>query len=332
MSDPFTIYLRLPNWVGDACMSLPALETVLNTGRPTVVCARPWAADLLAAYPLAGFVPLSGHWRADQRAVAQYRRAQGQRTARGILLPDSLSSALIFRLAGIASAGHRDDGRSPLLRWPVDKPAQALHAVQAWHRLACAALRAWDLPAQPAEAPKALGLRLPDAAQVACETVLREAGLLGHRFILVAPTAVGRHRGRDKVWPQFDRLVRALQAQGHTVVMCPPAAERAQALRNAPTAQCLPPVGLATFATLTRKAALVVCNDSGVSHLAAAVGARQLTLFGVTEHARTGPWSDQAHCLGSAQGWPDFDGVSKAVRRLLADEPFDATAWTGPHT
>ncbi|WP_262356629.1 glycosyltransferase family 9 protein, partial [Bordetella pertussis] len=46
-------------------------------------------------------------------------------------------------------------------------------------------------------------------------------------------------------------------------------AEVAEARRNAPSATLLPPLGLGAFAALAQRAALVVCNDSGVSHVAA---------------------------------------------------------------
>ncbi|MFA5521925.1 MAG: glycosyltransferase family 9 protein [Castellaniella sp.] len=332
MPDLPAIYLRLPNWVGDACMSLPALEIVLNTGVPVVVCARPWAKDLLAGYPLSAFVPLSGGWRQDRARIRHHHRSHGHAGARGILLPDSLSSALAFRLAGIASAGHRDDGRSLLLRWPIAKSAEPLHAVQAWHRLAGLALQGWQYRVHPAGVPETLGLRLTDDARAACDRVMTHAGITPGRFMLIAPTAVGRHHGRDKVWPEFDALVRDMQADGHTVVMCPPPAEQLQARRNAPTALCLPPLGLTAFATLAANAALVVCNDSGVSHLAAAAGARQITLFGVTDRRRTGPWSPLAHCLGSAQAWPSRDEVRQAIRDILGQDGTHVTAWNYPDT
>ncbi len=104
------LYVRLPNWVGDVCMSLPSLDALLATGSPVMVCARAWAQDLLAAYPLAGFIPMRANWRADRAAVHAARRAAGHRQARALLLPDSLSSALVFRFAGLRCAGYRDDG------------------------------------------------------------------------------------------------------------------------------------------------------------------------------------------------------------------------------
>jgi heptosyltransferase-2 len=318
------LYVRLPNWVGDVCMSLPALHLLQQAGLPLVLCARPWARDLLAGLPAHDFVPMGGKVGEDRAAVAAHRRGLGAdaRTARGLLIPDSLSSALVFRLAGLRCAGFRDEGRSLLLRWPIAKPDPALHTVEAWHYLARTALQHWDIPVAGGVAnagpARTLDLPLMQAHRDAAQALLGQHGLEGRPFVLIAPTAVGLHHGRVKVWPHFDALTRALQADGHAVVMCPPPAEAEQARANAPTATLLPPLGLGAFAALAARAQLVICNDSGVSHIAAAVSARQLTLFGVTQADRTGPWSPRAHCLGSDQNWPEISAVRQTVDGLLA--------------
>ena len=319
MSDISCLYVRLPNWVGDVCMSLPSLRALAASGVPLVLCARPWARDLLEGVDKLDFVPMRGKVGPDRAAVSAHRRglgAQGRR-ARGLLLPDSLSSALVFRLAGLPSAGYRDDGRSFLLRWPFAKPAKPMHAVESWHHLTREALTRWNLPSGPAAPGPTLDLPLTAAHERAAGQALAQAGLDGRPFVLIAPTATGLHKGRIKVWPGFDTLTRALQAHGHTVVMCPPPAETDEARRNAPTAQLLPPVGLGAFAALTARAALVICNDSGVSHVAAAASARQLTLFGVTQPQRTGPWSPRAVCVGTDQAWPSQEEVAQQAERLL---------------
>ena len=311
------IYIRLPNWIGDVCMSLPSLQAVLNTRIPVVVCARPWARDLLAGYDLGGFIDMTGRWRKDRSAVSAYRKKARHAHVRGLLLPDSLSSAMVFSFAGVPSAGRRDDGRSLILRWPIGKPAVAAHAVLAWYDLTAAALRRWDLPAAPPRPDSRLGLKMDGKHRQAAIKALARAGLEPGRFVLIAPTATGLHRGKVKVWPHFDSLARSLQRSGYTVAMCPPPNEVDEAKRNAPTALCLPPLALGAFATLTRLSSLVICNDSGVSHLAAAADAKQLTLFGVTHREHTGPWSDNATCLGSAHQWPALADVERKALTLL---------------
>lgn len=317
MSNISAIYLRLPNWIGDVCMSLPCLDLLLETGHPVVVCARPWARDLLSAYPLAGFIPMSGHWRKDRATVQSFRKKSRHAHVRGLLLPDSLSSAMVFRFAGIPCAGHRDDGRSLILKWPIAKSAHRLHAVEAWYRLTSHALMKWGLGPLHDGTPASLGLRLTQDHHDAALSLMNAAGIEPDQFVLIAPTAVGLHHGKNKVWPHFEALTRRLQHAGCTVVMCPPPAELEQAMKNAPSAQCLPSVSLGTFATLTRYASLVICNDSGVSHIAAATGAQQLTLFGVTQKERTGPWSAHATCLGSATGWPDLQETEHQALSLM---------------
>jgi len=191
--------------------------------------------------------------------------------------------------------------------------------VQSWHYLTRQALSRWGLPAGPAQPGPTLDLPLTPAHQQAADQALAAAGLQAQRFVLIAPTATGLHKGKIKVWPGFDTLTRALQAHGHTVVMCPPPAETDEARRNAPTAQLLPPLSLGAFAALTARASLVICNDSGVSHVAAAASARELALFGVTRPGRTGPWSPRAVCVGSEEAWPSVDVVQQQAMTLLGE-------------
>lgn len=315
------LYVRLPNWVGDVCMSLPSLEALLATGLPVVACARPWAQDLLSAYPLAGFIPMQGPWRADRAAVRHARRQAPLGRPLGLLLPDSLSSALVFRFAGIPCAGYRDDGRSLILRWPCAKPTGPLHAVQSWYHLTRHALAQWHLTVPPPQPAEELRWQAALAHEDAASRTLAQTGLSRGGFVLIAPTATGLHKGRVKVWPGFDSLTRSLQARGLTVAMAPPPSERQAALDNAPTALLLPPLGLGAFAALTRRAALVICNDSGVSHLSAAAGARQITLFGVTDPTHTGPWSNRAVRLGRMDAWPNAPDVLTTTLNLLDSPP-----------
>jgi heptosyltransferase-2 len=190
------LYVRLPNWVGDVCMSLPCLHLLLQAGPPLTLCARPWARDLLAGLPAHDFVPMRGPLREDWAAVAASRRALGRaaRAARGLLIPDSLSSALAFRLAGLPCAGFRDEGRSLLLRWPVSKPDPAWHTVEAWHYLARTALQRWNLPIASDAPGPGLDLPLTAAHVAAAQTLLREQELEGR------PDRP--HGGRAAPWPR----------------------------------------------------------------------------------------------------------------------------------
>ncbi len=310
------VLVRLPNWVGDVCMSLPVLHLLADSGVPYVICARAWAEDLLASMPIKGFIPMKGKAWEDARAIRAWRKGQAT-DSRGLLLPDSLTSALTFKLAGLQSAGYQDDGRSLLLTWPLAKPEPKPHAVEHWFGLAIHALQQWGVSPVRCKPGASLNLPLLPRHHTEAEDTMNRNGLQAGKFVLIAPTATGLHHGKVKVWPHFAALTQTLNAAGWRVVMCPPPNERDAAARNAPDAEMLSPLGLGSFAALASRSALVICNDSGVSHLAAATGARQLTLFGVTDPDRTGPWTSHAWCMGSISAWPTLNAVVQQALGLL---------------
>lgn len=104
-------------------------------------------------------------------------------------------------------------------------------------------------------------------------------------------------------WPpeRFARVARELSAQGRRVVITGSRAETA--LANAVAARAgLPPsavyagrTGLAELAALVAAAALVVCGDTGVGHLATAFGTPSVLLFGPTPPRRWGPPAGAKH-------------------------------------
>jgi len=351
------LMVRLPNWVGDVVMCLPALKNLSALGMPMVICGRAWAKPLIQNVQYIKFVTLTGVFWHDVRAL---RQAVVQNMV-GLSFPDSFSSALIFYLTGIPTLGYRDDGRSWLLKWPIEKLSEPLHAVEKWFYLADMGVKTWqqlsnlqnptytkasrqDLltkqkinigqvdsrsndinsarsntsnKIQFDELPQSIYISLQATQFVQAQLLLKQVHIVNQPYILIAPTATGQHRGQVKIWPHFAQLTRTLQQQGLTVVACPPQHEQAQALEHSPTVTLLQPTDLGTFGALAQVASLVICNDSGVSHIAAAVGANQITLFGVTDPKHTGPWSNGALCLGQTGQWPSLEEVLQAVKVRL---------------
>jgi heptosyltransferase-2 len=82
-------------------------------------------------------------------------------------------------------------------------------------------------------------------------------------------------------------------------------------------ATVLPESDVGTFAALLAGARLVVANDSGPGHLAAAVGASIVSVFGVTEPEKTRPWGPRVRLVGSGAGWPRYEDVLAATDELL---------------
>ena len=112
-------------------------------------------------------------------------------------------------------------------------------------------------------------------------------------------------------------MVKPLRDLGIEPIVLPSPEEAEDAKVACPDATHLPPTNLGTYAALCKEAQLVIANDSGISHVAAAVGARQMTLVGVTDPKRTGPWNPNAVVLGKENQWPTEDEVIQKIHDLL---------------
>jgi heptosyltransferase-2 len=308
-----TVVVRLPNHVGDVCMALPALRLLTGAGLSVVIAGKPWAQSLLAGMGW-DFVALEGRvWADAQRLRAAARTHEARRA---LVLPNSLGSALACRLAGLSPAGLDTDARGLLLAVRLPAP-RAAHEVERFFTAARGALRGWGYP-PPADQPLLrLGLKLTDDDRATARAALAAAGV-PRPFALLAPLARGTHHGQAKHWPHFGVLPRLLAERGLATVAAPPSDEVAATRAALPDAVLLPPLPLGVFAALAAEAALVIANDSGTSHVAAAVGAPQVTIVGVTDPARTGPWSPAATVVGREGAWPTVDQVTVAIDAKLA--------------
>ena len=68
-------------------------------------------------------------------------------------------------------------------------------------------------------------------------------------------------------------------------------------------------------------ARLYIGNDSGITHLAAAVGAPVVAVFGSTDPAVWGPRGERVRIVSSSDAWPDVDDVCKTAFDLLHTTP-----------
>jgi ADP-heptose:LPS heptosyltransferase len=76
------------------------------------------------------------------------------------------------------------------------------------------------------------------------------------------------------------------------------------------------PIG--DIAALLRRADLVVCNDTGVMHVAVAAGARTLAVFGPTDPARWAPRRDNLHVARAPDGRLASVTPERVVRKAAA--------------
>ncbi len=312
--------VRLRNWVGDVLLGLPMLQRLADAGHELHLVGKGWARDLLVGHgwpvhvlprTLAERVQLLRRLRVEVSLV----RARATAPARidALCLPYSFSSALEFRLAGLRALGHAHEGRSWLL-------ARALPLHRGRHELETY----WELGEALlgiAALPRELGLVLaPQHREAAAE--LRRAHGLAEAPIVVCPFAGGTYDRLPKSWPQFSSFVRLdltplAAAQGRRVLICPGPGEEAAAREAYGDAVCLPNVGLGAYAALLAEAALMVSNDTGPGHMAAAVGTPLLSVLGPTDPAQWGAWGPGVQCLGGGGHWPARAEVLAAAQALL---------------
>ena len=294
-------------------MALPALHALSACGlRLRIVSPRGWVSDLLAGHDW----PVTRLPSGLRAAPAALRAAQGPR--HGLLLTNSFSSAWAFRAAGIRALGFEGDGRSLLLARALSRPQQGLHEARVFWQLAEQALRWLGGEAWPAEMPSSLGLETSAAHREAATQALVRADLSERPYAVLAPFAAGQIRGQDKRWPGFGELAPLLRAQGLTTAVCPGPGEADQVNAVVPGAVLLPGLGLGAYAAVCKVARVTVANDSGPMHLACAVDAPVVGVFGPGDPARTGPWGERACALGGKGAWPTVAEVLEAALRVSA--------------
>jgi heptosyltransferase-2 len=294
--------VRLPNHLGDACMALPALELLAARCNPLTLVGKPWAAALFEGH---GWPVVALHGdNGTQRT--QLREAFVAGTPM-LLLTNSFSTAMDARLAKLKPIGFATDGRGLLLHRAIPvAPYAELHMVAYYRALAATLTGATE------RLPLRINLRVSEAARARALALLAAAGVAAP-FVVLCPVAIGLHHGKVKAWDGFGRLATDLQASGQRVVAMPGPGETDAVRAAVPTATVLPESDVGTFAAVLAQAALAVANDSGAGHVAAAVNVPLLSIFGVTDPARTQPWGPHVVRVGGANGWPDYASVRGAA-------------------
>ena len=314
------LIVRLRNWVGDVILGVPALQLLTQHGYELQLVGKSWAAALLAGqgWPVS---PRPAGWPDRVRQLRALRRAANA-TDRGfdhrpnaLVLTTSFSSALEMRLAGLQALGYAHEARGLLLQRSVPQRSQGEHALKSYWDLACRFLHL-DLPPPPE-----IGLATRPADQHAADALLAAHGLRDD-FIVICPFAGGLFEKQDKTWPAFAEFTRALlplaRASGRAVLACPGPGEEAIIHKQHAGVTLLAQVPLGVYGALLRRAALVISNDTGPAHLAAAVGAPVLSVLGPTKPEQWAPWGARVEVIRCWPQWPSIDQVLARTRYCLA--------------
>lgn len=294
VDEPRSILIFIPNWVGDVVMATAALGAIRRTYQHSHIAflMRPYVADVLAHAGLADEFLFWPDSQAGMGATVRLIRDLRRRDfVAAVLLTNSFRSALVARAAGIPRRlGYARDGRGWLLTEmlrPSRKDGEyvPVPALDYYNDLA----RAFGC----GEAGDRLVLATGPEDEAAVDARL---GAIDEDRPLVALNP-GANYGSAKCWPaeKYALLAEMLTRQYDARVVASlspkekPIADRLAAAARSPIEIFVdPPLGLGPLKALVRRCDLLVTNDTGPRHFAAAFDVPVVTVFGSSDPA----WTD----------------------------------------
>ncbi|MDD3483875.1 lipopolysaccharide heptosyltransferase II [Azovibrio restrictus] len=289
-----------PAWIGDAILAQPLFARLKarHPGLELDALAPSWVGPVLARMPEISRIvdnPFAHGELSLKKRFALAKDLAQQHYDQAYLLPNSLKSALIPFFAGIPQRiGFTGESRFGLVnvRHTLDKTALPL-MVERFTQLA-------EAPGTPLERPiphpRISSSEAQQDATLAALDLERPA-----RLVVLCP---GAEYGPAKRWPvnHFAALARVLVERGHPVWLL--GSGKDKPVGDAIAAQtpdgCRNLCGVTNLAQaidLIALAQLVVCNDSGLMHVAAALDRPSIALFGSSTPEFTPPLSEQATVL-----------------------------------
>lgn len=284
------LVVRAPNHLGELILALPALQHVAATearaGR------RPHVQYMAGMEPILDMAGLEVERLPipDRRAVREGgRQVRATGARRGILLTPSASSALMFRLGGLRSRRGSGGGwRTWMLTDAVPRgPLLERHRVHEFLAL---------VGAETAGDPPAPVLRLPNAVE-------RTGGVGEPLVVALFPGA----NGESRRWPagRFSALAQRLATAGRRVLVLGGPGEEGLtevvASAGAAYGECVDLGGRTDLAGLAEVLAgcdVLVTNDTGPMHLAAALGTPVVALEGPADVRQTRPLGTRVRLVG----------------------------------
>lgn len=308
---PLRLLVFLPSWLGDTVMATSTLRLLRHYLPASVIIGlvRPGMQELLAGTDWLDDIAVADRTTVLGPAKTASRLAVFKLDA-ALLLPNSFSSAMTARMAGISHRiGYDRDGRSLLLTHKLLAPARAaphkgwapVSAVNYYYTLALGLLGSMGVAIEPADlraAPPELALSATQLAAAA--ELLSRAGISStDRYCVVNPGG----NNPAKRWPieRFAALAHHLVTVHRMKVLIngsPVEAPLARIIKqvieldhpeDGGMVACLPDLGISvgSLKGVIARSGLLVTNDTGPRHIAAAFGVPCVTLFGPTDHRWT---------------------------------------------
>lgn len=297
------IVVRGTNWLGDAVMSMPALDRLRNSfpSSQITLLAPPRSSEILTGHRAVDrIVP---YLRKEQGTKAFYETLRFMRQERfdiAILFQNAFEAGLLAFLGGARiRVGYDTQGRGLLLNHPVVAPLKPSnrHETYAYLDLIAEAERAVLGLTPGASQSNVPVIELQTAWQEEARSLL--AGLKlppARRSIAIN---AGATNSRAKCWPvaRFAELADRLISEFDSNIIligAPSERDSAEQLRRL-TKQPERVANLAGLTSIVQMAGvlsiceLLVTNDTGPAHVSAAMGTPTLTIFGPTNEYETAP-------------------------------------------
>jgi heptosyltransferase-2 len=291
------VLIVAPSWVGDAILAQP-LFMRLHGRIPDLeldVLAPAWTLPLFKRMPEVSGTIANPFDHGDLKLLA--RRELGKQIAarqyrRALVLPNSFKSALVPWFAGIRSiTGYRGEKRGWIISDCRDLDEAALPLMA--ERFAWLAQSGSTPLERPIPKPR---LRIDEDAR--SRTLIKLGLDTGKPVVAFCP---GAEYGPAKRWPvrHFATLAQTLSQQGNQIWLFGSAkdAEITAAIQHESGHRCVDlasKTSLAEAIDLLSLARHVITNDSGLMHVACAVGVAVTALYGSSSPGFTPPLSDKA--------------------------------------
>jgi len=328
---PAHVLVRVPNWLGDAVMALPALQAVRRhfAAAALSLAAVPSVAPLFREAVDLGrvdVVPLEGTRSAQVRALG------AANADLAILMTNSFGSAWVARRARIPERwGYRGAGRRWLLTRTVVKPRGRVHQVGYYQALVA------GLGVEPHVRVPVLSVT--EATGRRADALLAERGWdPAHPLVGFAP---GAAYGHAKRWPPArvaEVIARLAAERDVTAVLVGAPADReagreieSSIAGRVPGQRLLNLIGQtelpAAMGVIARCRAFVT-NDSGAMHLAAALSVPVTAVFGPTDERVTAPVGDHVVLTSETFCRPcmlhECPIDHRCMKRIAPDQVLDA--------
>lgn len=303
---PDRLLLIRPDHLGDVLLTTPAIHALREALPDTELHALvgPWSADAIAGYPEVGQVLTlafpgfsrdpKDNWRSPYALAlssARHLRRIGYRAA-VIFRPDHWWGAMLARFAGIPERiGYDLPDVAPFLTHAISFERQ--HAVTQNMRLV------EHLTGQRASLQPELYFPVDSLDEAYVEGYLEEWGIPSGQPVLCIHPGSGTwvKRWHEERWAKVaDTLSEQLDAPivftGGDHEM--PLVQQITNLMRHPACIMVGDTRVGQLAALFKRARVILGPDSGPLHLAAAVGAPTVTLFGPADPFEFKPWGPEA--------------------------------------